>query len=104
MTRKLCEIFNEFFGNAISNLNIPEFTGKFDQSGIVVSACPIINAIVKYENHPSLTKIRNKHVSYLTFSFFLFPVRIVKKENIDIFYSFNKTVIFSQFPSTIWRM
>ena len=48
MTRKLCEIFNEFFGNAISNLNIPEFTGKFDQSGIVASACPIINATAKY--------------------------------------------------------
>ena len=48
MTRKLCEIFNDFFGNAISNLNLAEFTGKFDQSGIAVSACPIINATAKY--------------------------------------------------------
>ena len=63
MTRKLCEIFNELFGNAISNLNIPEFTGNFDQSGIVVSACTIINATAKYENRPSVTKIRNKQAS-----------------------------------------
>ena len=37
--------FNEFFANAVPNLNIPEFNGNFDQSDIVVSECPIINAI-----------------------------------------------------------
>ena len=61
--KKLIEIFNEFFENTVSNLNIPEFTGNFDQSVTIVSIFPIINAIAKYENYPSVTKIRNKQVS-----------------------------------------
>ena len=47
MTKKLREIFNEFFANAVPNLNIPEFTGNFDQPVTVVSGYPIINAIAK---------------------------------------------------------
>ena len=58
--KKLCENFNEIFFNAVPNLNIPEFTGNFDQSVADVSTCPVINAIAKYENHPSVTNIRNK--------------------------------------------
>ena len=61
--KKLIEIFNEFFDNTVSNLNIPEFTGNFDQSVTIVSIFPITNAIAKYENYPSVTKIRNKQVS-----------------------------------------
>ena len=67
--KELCEIFNEFFANVVPNLNTPEFTGNFDQSVTVASACPIINSIAKYKNHPSITKVRNKQVSSVTFSF-----------------------------------
>ena len=56
--------FSEFFANAVPNLNIPELTGNFDQTVTVVSACPIINAIAKYENYLSVTKIRNKQVIF----------------------------------------
>ena len=67
--KKLSEVFNEFFVNAVPNLTIPKFTDTFDQSVVVVSAYPVINSVAKYENHPSFFKIMNKHVSYLTFSF-----------------------------------
>ena len=39
MTKNFCQTFNENFGKAAPNLNIPQFTGNFDQSGIVVSTC-----------------------------------------------------------------
>ena len=58
----------EFFANAVPYLNIPEFTRIFDQSGAVVSACPIINATTEYENHLGVTKIRNKLASSVNFS------------------------------------
>ena len=63
--------FNEFFTNAVPNLSIPEFTSNLDQSGIVLSARPTINVIAKYENHPSVSKIRNKQTSFVNFSFSL---------------------------------
>lgn len=62
-------LFDEFFANVVSNLSILEFHGNFDQSVTVVYACSIINGIAKYENYPSLTKIRNNQVSSVTFSF-----------------------------------
>ena len=59
----------EIFANAVPNLNIPEFTGNFYKSVTVVSACPIINAVAIYENHPSVTKIMNKRISSIFSSF-----------------------------------
>ena len=35
------------FCQSVPNLNIPELSSNFNQSGIVVSACPIIDAILK---------------------------------------------------------
>ena len=49
---KICEIFNDFFSNNIvSNLNFPETECSDD---------PVSLAIKRYENHPSITKIKNK--------------------------------------------
>ena len=59
--------------------NVAEFTGNFDQSGTVVSACPIISAIANYENHPSVTKIRNKQASAVTFSFSFVEEKEIEK-------------------------
>ena len=69
IAENLFEIFNEFFVNAVPNLNIAEVTCNFEQSVKVVSACPIIDAIAKYENYPSVTKFRTKQISCITFSF-----------------------------------
>ena len=52
---------------------------NFDQSGTVVSACPLISAIANYENHPSVTKIRNKQASSVSFSFSLVEEKEIEK-------------------------
>ena len=68
---KTAKFLIEFFADAVSYLNIPEFTRTFHQSCAIASVCPIINAIPKYENHTSVTKIGNKQAFSVTFSFSL---------------------------------
>ena len=51
------DIFNEFFSNAVTNLNIePIPTTILDE----VEKDPILNAIKIHENHPSIIKIKEK--------------------------------------------
>lgn len=76
---KLLKYFNEFFIDAVPNLSMPEFTGNLDQPGTVLSACPIISVVAKYENHPSITKIRNRQDSFVTFSFSLVEKKEIEK-------------------------
>ena len=83
---KLLKYFNEFFIDAVPNLSMPEFTGNLDQPGTVLSACPIISVVAKYENHPSITKIKNRQASFVTFSFSL----VEKKEIEKILWNLSK--------------
>ena len=51
--RELVKIFNEYFSNIVSNLDIqrpPNITLHHD---------PVLNAIKKFENHPSILEIKN---------------------------------------------
>ena len=51
------EILNSFFSNAVKNLKIPEFS---DSNPLAENTPhPIFKAILKYENHPSITAIKN---------------------------------------------
>ena len=50
---ELVKIFNEYFSNIVSNLDIqrpPNITLHHD---------PVLNAIKKFENHPSILEIKN---------------------------------------------
>ena len=58
--KKPCKFFNGFSANAVPNVSKPKFSDNFDHSGTDVSACSIIHAIAKYENHWSVIKIGNK--------------------------------------------
>ena len=53
---KLSNIFNDFFSNAVKNLNIEETNVRVNESSNY--ADPKIHATKKYENHPSILKIR----------------------------------------------
>ena len=66
--KKPCNFFNAFFANAVPNVNLLEFIDNFDHSGTDISACSIVYAIAKYENHPSVAKIGNKQAFSVTFS------------------------------------
>ena len=56
--KTLCDIFNDFFSNVVKNLNI---VMKEDICDInVLEVDPVLKAIKKYKNHPSILKIKEK--------------------------------------------
>ena len=64
---KVSEIFNEFFGSAVTNLNIPPYEPLLDS--LSPSGDPILNIIDKYKDHPSILKINEINPREPTFSF-----------------------------------
>ena len=67
---KIAETFNNFFANAVSNLNIPRYVDSsatfdhFDDK--------IFRMVEKYKNHPSVVAIKNKNI-HSQFSFRSIP-------------------------------
>ena len=66
---QVSEILNEFFSNAVKNLNIEINSDYLNEN--VYELDPIRSAIIKYEHHPSILKIKEKFGSQDqdTFSF-----------------------------------
>ena len=60
--KKVAEIFNSFFSNAVKNLNIDSYEHfSFDEYFLCKEKGnddPIIKAIEKYDKHPSILKIK----------------------------------------------
>ena len=71
---KVSETSNNFFSNAVKNFNIV-VQSEFSQKNIISPTDPVTNAILRYEDHPSIIKIKDtawdansfcfKHVSIL---------------------------------------
>ena len=117
-------IMNTFFSNIVINLSVPEYRVYEGISRNISD--PILKAIVKYKNHPSITAIKRVSNSNDLFSFDIvdrekilkeisslvhtktcqesdIPTKIIK-ENADIFpevlhLSFNASVNEGTFPS-----
>ena len=49
--REICDIFKNFFGNVVPNLNISEFTGSDNLHEYVNG---LQSFLYKYRNHPSI--------------------------------------------------
>ena len=119
------ETLNNFYSNIITNLNIPEYEDTTTQVNELED--PILKAIEKYKNHPSIRAINTKG-PFGTFSFSEInreevmkeiqsldtnkasqesdiPIKLIK-QNLDLFSvfmheSFNKTMETSKFPSVL---
>ena len=63
---EICEIFNNFFGDIVANLNIPEIPCSPNCDGINDT---VSMAIKKYENHPSINEIKKVRTLNQPFSF-----------------------------------
>ena len=55
---EVAKIFNEFFSNIVKNLEIPEYQCEDNNLHNRLSATPVLQAILKYRNHPSINTIR----------------------------------------------
>ena len=56
--KKVSEIFNEFFGNAVSNMDIAPYHPPASLHESITKDDKIPGIIKKYEMHPSVIKIR----------------------------------------------
>ena len=55
---KTAEVLNEFFSNIVKNLKIPEYENLNRNFQKVKD--PVLKAILKYKNHPSIIAIKEK--------------------------------------------
>ena len=80
---KVSQLFNDFFSNAVLNLNIEE--NNFTNMNINEDD-PILRAIYKYEQHPSIIKIKNVVGNDTHFSFSHIDNKIIINEIYSIKY------------------
>ena len=82
--KTIAEIFNNFFSNAVKNLNIEYYEHfSFDEYFLckdTVNEDPILRAIQKYEDHPSILKIKEITPKNELFSFKPTDLKAVIKE------------------------
>ena len=76
------EILNNFFGNVIKNLIIPKYS-EYDPSIDRVEN-PTIREILKYRNHPSITAIRERKKSQISFCFKEVSIEETQKEILNL--------------------
>ena len=81
---ELCEIFNKYFGNIVSNLKIPQYE-KTQHINTEDLSDPVSIAIKAYQNHPSVIAIQNTLLANQTFSFGQITIEDIIKEitNLD---------------------
>ena len=65
----MCEIFNDFFGNAVKNLNIESYKSCVLPHENIVNDDSILSIINRYEEHPNVLKIRGvfSYKNYFSF-------------------------------------
>ena len=74
----ISEIFNCFFGSAVTKLNIPPY--KPFKDNFIISNDPILNIVEKYKNHPSILKISEVISPESSFAFNPIDISTVIKE------------------------
>ena len=124
--KETAKVLNEFFSNALTNLNIPQFN-QIDRKSENINNS-VIKGIVKYRAHPSIIAFKENCTSKSNFNFpFVEKVNVLKEieilqsnkatqntdiptklieDNADIFVGFisislNKCIEQSFFPSNL---
>ena len=78
--RQLAHIFNDFFSNAVDNLKISYVEPYVPTDSFVNYSDFVVNAISKYEKHPSIIKIKDNFKKGNSFSFKPVDIMAVCKE------------------------
>ena len=75
----MAKTFNGFFSNIVENLEIPEYQCE-DELNNRLSSHPVLQAILKYRNHPSINNIQNSSRKFSNFYFSQVDTNTVLKE------------------------
>ena len=93
------EVFNNFFGNNVKNLNISHYS---DFDPIIENVKdPTLKAILKYKKHPSILTIRTKCNRNGIFSFREVTLKEIETEITLL--KLNKSSQYSDIPTTIFK-
>ena len=95
--KERAEVFNKFFGNAVKNINISQYSDLYPIIEKVKD--PTLKAILKYEKHPSILAIRTKCNRNGAFSFKEVSFKEIETE-IRLL-KLNKTSQYSDIPIKI---
>ena len=77
-SQEVAESFSDFFSNAVKNLNLVQNDYRLDEFAHISD--PIFQSIVRYENHPSIIKIKETSCWERTFTFSPISPSTVSKE------------------------
>ena len=80
---EVAQVFGKYFNSIVKSLDIPKCLGTRDSSSISESD-PILIAILKYENHPSILKIKQSVEENSSFSFSCVCENTVRQEIISL--------------------
>ena len=75
---KVADTFNEFFSNVVKELEIEKDDNLLTDA--TEETDPVLKAIKKYKNHPSILRIKSSFKHPKVFSFKYFNVEDVKRE------------------------
>ena len=96
--KDVAETFNEFLVNIVPNLKIP--TNHDFETHLRESGDPDINAINKYEKHPSIIMIKSKNSGQFSFKPFEYDDILKKVKNLKT----SKASQQSDIPTNILRL
>ena len=99
--KDVAEIFNNFFVNIVPNLKIP--TNHGFGTDFLKTDEPVLNAINKYKNHPSVVMIRDKSDPHSQFSFSVVPYSEVLKKTKNLNISKLKSTQQTDIPTKILK-
>ena len=97
--KEVAETMNDFFSNAVNKLNIKGYSTE--STSQINSLDPILNAILKFKEHPSAIKIREKLNVIEKFSFSKTKEEEIKAEikRLDK----NKPITFNNIPAKLLK-
>ena len=79
----IASVFNNYFNNIISSLPIQ----KWDDRTLQIIHEPVVRALEKYKNHPSILAITTKNVSHTPFEF----CYVIAEEVYDVIVNLNSS-------------
>ena len=98
---KISEIFNDFYSHAVHNLNIEPYMSETSSHCELLLEDPVLKAIKKYVNHPSVLKIKDSIPKDSSFSFNATDMNSVIKEIFKL--NNSKTSPIESIPSKILK-
>ena len=93
--KSIAKIFNDYFTSIIKHLHIER--KEFDSKNVKFSNNAVLSAVNKFQNHPSILKIKSNQTSGFSFRPVNYEEALTELKNLDI----SKTSQLEEVPTKI---